>query len=211
MAEPKYEDCVFLNLPFAPEYEGILHAIVFTVQDCGFVPRCALEGFDSGDIRIEKIFALIEESKFGIHDISYTQLDPTSGLPRFNMPLELGIFMGATHYGVAVQKKKQYLILDNERYRYQVFCSDISGQDIREHGGKIEGAIKAVRYWLSHKRPKYRYPTWQKIQKRYLSFVAELPIYAQALEQDPEDLTFNDYSSIVSDWLHLNSWGSRAK
>jgi len=206
MAEPRYEDCVFVNIPFAPEYKPILDSVVFTIHDCGFFPRCALEQFDSGDIRIEKIIDLIKDSKFGIHDISYTMLDPSSNLPRFNMPLELGIFMGAAEYGTGVQRQKEYLVLDKERYRYQVFCSDISGQDIREHGGTPEGAIRAVRNWLSRKRPEYRYPTWQKIRDRYLKFATELPMYAQALEQDIEDFTFNDYSSIVSDWLLVNSW-----
>jgi len=211
MPEPAYEDCVFVNVPFDPEYKNMLYAIVFAVQDCGFVPRCALETFDSGDVRIKKIIELIEKSKFGIHDISYTDLDPSTDLPRFNMPLELGIFIGATQFGEKVQGQKEYLILDRDKYRYQKFCSDISGQDIHEHGGTIEGAIKAVRDWLSGKRPEYSYPTWKKINKRYSNFVSELPIYAEALEQDVEDLTFNDYSSIVSDWLKANSWGPGAK
>ncbi len=49
-------------------------------------------------------------------------------LPRFNMPLELGIFLGAKRFGSQKQKQKNGLILDREKYRYQSFCSDIAGQ-----------------------------------------------------------------------------------
>jgi len=87
---PKYADNVFVNCPFDPEYEPIFHAILFAVHDCGYVARCALEADDSGDIRIEKILAIINQCKFGIHDILRTELNERN-LPRFNMPLELGL------------------------------------------------------------------------------------------------------------------------
>jgi len=58
------------------------------LHDCGCVARCALEAYDSGDVRIEKILDIIDQCKLGIHDISRTELNEHS-LPRFNMPLEL--------------------------------------------------------------------------------------------------------------------------
>jgi hypothetical protein len=210
MPEFPYDDSVFINIPFSEDYKDLLYAAVFVVLDCGFIPRCALEDFDSGQVRIDKIFNLIKSSRYGIHDLSYVSLDPDSNLPRFNMPLELGIFIGAQKYGYGKQKDKEYLVLDKEKYRYQSFCSDISGQDIRAHDLNSDGVIRSIRNWLSRKRPKYRYPTWKKIAKRYREFSKELPSYSEALSQDPEDLTFNDYSAIVSDWLKLNSWGAKS-
>jgi len=59
--------------------------MVFAVHDCGYVARCALETDDSGDVRIEKILAIVDQCKFGIHDISRPELNAHS-LPRFNMP-----------------------------------------------------------------------------------------------------------------------------
>ena len=53
----------------------MFRAIVFAVVDCGYSPRSALEFDDSGDIRLHKIERLIENSKFGIHDISNMELD----------------------------------------------------------------------------------------------------------------------------------------
>ena len=54
---------------------------------------------DGGQTRIDKLYGLIEACRYGIHDLSRTELDATPRLPRFNMPLELGIFLGAKRYG----------------------------------------------------------------------------------------------------------------
>jgi hypothetical protein len=51
MAE-RYEDCVFLNLPFDPEYEALLRALVYTIHDCGFVARCARA---QGESQVRKV------------------------------------------------------------------------------------------------------------------------------------------------------------
>ena len=88
-------DDVFINCPFDPEYAPIFNALVFTIYACGFRPRSAKELDDGGQTRIEKLFNLIEECRFGIHDLSRTELDAVNQLPRFNMPLELGMFLGA--------------------------------------------------------------------------------------------------------------------
>jgi hypothetical protein len=92
---PDYGRCVFINCPFDDGYKQLFETTIFSVFDCGYIPRCALEVYDSGQVRIEKIFKLIAGCRFGIHDISRTELDAHSQLPRFNMPLELGIFLGA--------------------------------------------------------------------------------------------------------------------
>lgn len=96
----------------------MLYAITFAVHDCGFKARCTLEIDDAGRVRIDNILDLIRDCRFGIHDISRTELDETHGLPRFNMPLELGLFLGATRFGEGEQEDKRCLILDRERYRY---------------------------------------------------------------------------------------------
>ena len=114
-----YAENVFVNCPFDRQYEDFFYALFFTIYDCGFVARSALEIDDAGQVRIEKIYEVIRRSKYSIHDISRTELDPDHQLPRFNMPLELGIFLGAKEYGGPSQRQKRSLILDTERYRYQ--------------------------------------------------------------------------------------------
>ena len=153
------------------------NALVFAVHDCGYFARCALEVQDSGQVRIQKIENIIAECRFGIHDISRTDPDPDSKLPRFNMPLELGLFLGAKRYGNKHQRMKTCKILDSERFRFQKSCSDISGQDISAHNGDPNKAIKAVRDWLSSSRPSVLIPSGSKIAERYQQFQDELPMF----------------------------------
>lgn len=127
----------------------MMRTLMFAVYDCGFIPRSALEEDNAGEVRYQKIVRMIDECRFGIHDISHIKLDRSTRLPRFNMPLELGLFLGATAFGNDRNRGKQCLILDRDNFRYQKFCSDISGQDIRSHSAKPEKAITVVRDWLS--------------------------------------------------------------
>ncbi len=203
-----YQQNVFINCPFDEPFRTILEAIVFTVHDCGFVARSALEADDSSQVRIEKIYGIIEECGFGIHDISRTELDTATALPRFNMPLELGIFLGAKRFGGPKQKRKNCLILDRERYRYQQYCSDIAGQDIRAHRDDPEAAIRVVRDWLRNgtARSGVRMPGVSKIQERYRTFRADLPVMCDELGLDPDDLIFNDYTTAIASWQQANAW-----
>src|SRR5665647_1558528 len=97
--DPNYEKNVFINCPFDEDYDLIFNAILFTVHKCGFILRCSKEFEDSSGIRIKNIIQLIKESKYSIHDLSRVTLEGTSKLPRFNMPLELGICIGAIEFG----------------------------------------------------------------------------------------------------------------
>ncbi|HUF12994.1 MAG TPA: hypothetical protein VMN78_07845 [Longimicrobiales bacterium] len=72
---------VFINCPFDDDYRPIMQAVVFAVHDCGFVARSALETSDGSQVRIDKIYDLIRDCRFGIHDISMTSLDPSTDLP----------------------------------------------------------------------------------------------------------------------------------
>lgn len=201
---PGYDDQVFVNCPFTPDYHLLFRSVVYAVQDCGFVPRCALESGDSAETRIEKIFRLIGDCRYAVHDISMTELDPVSGLPRFNMPLELGIFLGARRFGSKKQQRKSCLILDRERYRFQKFCSDISGQDPQAHGGDPGIVIRRVRDWLRGERPTAAYPSGKRMAARYAEFTTALPVICDALGLEPEDLPFNDFTTAVEEWLKAN-------
>ena len=149
MPRGAYDRNVFINCPFDGDFQPLRDAIVFAVMNCGFLPRCALERVDSGEVRIEKICRIISECRFGIHDISRTELSADSRLPRFNMPFELGLYLGAARFGEIKQRKKCSLIFDTEPYRYQKFLSDIAGQDISAHHGNPAQAISQIRDWLA--------------------------------------------------------------
>ena len=106
------QDYVFINCPFDAEFEPLFKVILFATSDCGFNPRCALEADDGSIVRIDKLIRIIRECNYGIHDISRTELDRISRLPRFNMPFELGLFLGAKRFGGARQRRKTCLILE---------------------------------------------------------------------------------------------------
>ena len=42
-----------------PTYKPLFDAMVFAVHDCGFIPRCALEENDAGQVRIDKFTKLL--------------------------------------------------------------------------------------------------------------------------------------------------------
>ena len=206
MPDPPPEYAVFVNCPFDESYRPIFEAIVFAVHDCGYVARCSLEVSDASQVRIERIATIIAACKFGIHDISRTELDGTTNLPRFNMPLELGLFLGAKRFGSLKQRSKTCLILDVERYRYQKFISDIAGQDIAAHGGNADEAIRVVRDWLSAATPRtVKIPGGAAIARRYRTFREELPAACERLQLRVDELTFSDYVVQVEEWLQLNA------
>jgi hypothetical protein len=102
---------VFINCPFTDDYRAHFEAIVFTVVRSGFTPRCARESDDGGEVRFDKICRIIRECQYSVHDISKTELDADLGLPRFNMPFELGLFLGAKRFGGRSHNRKKTLIL----------------------------------------------------------------------------------------------------
>jgi hypothetical protein len=191
---------VFINCPFDPEYSALFDAILFTVFCCGFKPRCAYEAGDED--RLNRICSIIEECDFGIHDLSRTELN-AENLPRFNMPLELGIFIGAKRYGGSHQRRKHYLILDTEKYRYQKFISDLGGQDPKEHGNSPDEAIMKVRSWLkSHS--KHSMPGATAIQHHYSDFLAQRPALLLENKLTEEDAEYSDITSIMEGWVDFH-------
>jgi hypothetical protein len=114
MRHDEYDRNVFINCPFDSEYTPLFEAIVFAVNDAGFRPTCARERLDSSQVRLQKIFELISSSRYSIHDLSRTGLDETSSLPRFNMPLELGIDLGCKAFSGDCSDKS-LLIFDSEQ------------------------------------------------------------------------------------------------
>jgi hypothetical protein len=192
---------VFINCPFDERYQPIFEAVVFCVSACGFLPRCTKELTDAADVRIDNIYKLIRECNHSIHDISRTEVaDQPYQLPRFNMPLELGIFLGAKRFGER-SSQKRCLILDRAPYRYHRYISDIAGQDIRSHDNRPCNAIRRVRDWLQAAPGKAAIPGGAMIWNKYRQFQRELPVIAEEAELDPGQLTFIDYLQLVINWL----------
>ena len=196
-----FSQSVFINCPFDEDYWPIFEAIVFTVIACGFRARCALEELDGGTIRLDKIRKIIRACKYGIHDLSRVELDEANQLPRFNMPFELGLDVAARTFGSDGLKRKRFLVLDAEKYRYQAFISDISGQDIKHHDNSPDIAINVTRNWLRLASGRKRIPGPVLIKKEFPLFAASLPKYCEEVGLDRNDLLFVEYVDAAVDWV----------
>jgi hypothetical protein len=192
---------VFINCAFDEDFAAGFQALVFAVIGCGFRVHCAREMSDASETRIDKLYRLIEQSPFGIHDLSRTELDKKYGLPRFNMPLELGIFLGAKRFGDDLNTKKKCLVLDVQPYRFQKFVSDLAGMDITEHGGEPRRMVARVRDWLVTVAPRRAIPSTQAILDSYDAFNAALPDIASDSGLILDELAYPDLERLILFWV----------
>lgn len=198
-----YSFNIFFNCPFDDEYQSTFEAVLFTIYRCGFTLRCAKEFNDTGKIRIDNIVKLIGESKYAIHDLCRVELDKTSKLPRFNMPLELGIFIGAIKFGgKTTHAQKEYLILDSENFRFKTFISDIGGQDIKSYT-TIDTVVRRIRDWLSNKTVQI-IPSAKFVNDEYKKFLADLPELCENNKWVRDELTYSELVSLTVSWIELN-------
>ncbi len=193
---------VFINCPFDTQYQPLFDAILFTVIDCGFKPRCSLENYDGGSVRIEYISKLISECEFGIHDISRNKGDKKTGYARFNMPYELGLFIGASKFGTGKQKNKKCLILESKKYEYQKYLSDISGQDTYAHKNNEATLIRIVRDWLSQCNKTKELPSSKYVVKKYNAFKKGLPAFCKTIQWDHKNLKYHEQISAIEQCLY---------
>lgn len=143
-----FERNVFVNCPFDDAYVSLLRPILFVIAYLDLTPRIALESLDSGHPRIQKIIALIEDSKYAIHDLSRLRAEKVGEYYRLNMPFELGLDVGCRLFKPGKSSGKKCLILEAERYRYQAALSDMSNSDIAVHRNDPVEATRQVRNWL---------------------------------------------------------------
>lgn len=201
----RFGDSVFINCPFDPDYWPLFEAIVFCVADCGFVPRSSLEVIDSGEARVHQIKELIRSSKYAIHDLSRVELAEANGLPRFNMPFELGLDLGARHYGTGALKSKCCIVLEAQDYTYQKTLSDIAGQDPAYHHNSPDEAISAVRGWLRTASARTTIPGDLTIKRRFAEFSTQVSEIAAKAGLDRANLKFVDYVHMVEVWLRTRA------
>ncbi len=156
---------------------------------------------DAAQTRIDKLYGIIEQSRFGIHDLSRTQLDPDHGLPRFNMPLELGMFLGARRFGDDDQKKKRGLVFDVEPFRFQKFISDLAGVDITPHGGDPRQMVELTRNWLLTVSKRRSIPPTNRLLNSYDRFAAGLPTIAANAHLDVAKLIYPELERLTLAWV----------
>ena len=196
---------MFVNAPFDDDFLPLLHALLFTIHDCGFIAWLAVEDTGASEMRIDKIVRIMRESCHSIHDISRVEGAGVSGLPRFNMPFEAGLAMGATRFEPAGRHRRDFLVLDAEPFRGKRTLSDLAGQDPRIHHNDPEQVVSAVRRFLAAKSTGGRTRGASKIWERYLQFGADLPALGKALDISMQEMSSFDYlpewTQVASQWV----------
>lgn len=205
-AVKKFKKNVFLNCPYDDNYRDMLLAIVFTIRYFGYIPRLTLENNDSGESRINQILELIDESKFGIHDLSRMTSSEADEVYRMNMPFELGIDFGCKRLKDGIWANKKILVLDKEMFRFHKAISDLSGSDIKHHDDEPIKVVAAVRDWFVNGELKTG-DSAIRVWNYYNEFQAFL--YDQSVEQDGHKST--DTVPIPEVIQHMGNWFKRRK
>jgi len=192
--DDSYENSVFINCPFDPDYNHLLRASLFTILACGFYPITALQENDGGN-RMEKIVKQIKGCKYSIHDLSMIELDDKSKLPRFNMPFELGIDFGLRWSDNEKYKGKNFLIFESSAHQLGVYLSDLAGCDPTCHIRKPTNAIAAIRKWLNTAellKGTYCLPGEKKINETFENYCQDLPDICRKLDIEYELISYAD-------------------
>jgi hypothetical protein len=189
---------VFINCPFDAEYEPLFEALVFAVAAAGYKARCALEDNDAANIRFDKLRKLIQVCPRTIHDLSRTEVGKNA-LPRFNMPLELGLAMGLKYFGGRKVRGNSALIMVKERYALPVYLSDLAGADPQAHEGKPANVVGLVTRYLKITPEGKLLPGSQFSADLFENFKKRLPTMAQNVNRKPQEVApFHDYLAFVT-------------
>lgn len=193
---------VFINCPFDDDYGEMLRAIAFSVAACGYQPSCALDEADSGRIRFDKLKQLIAMADLAVHDLSRIEVSAETQTPRFNMPFELGLYLGARHFGGHRQKKKRALVLARSRREWAPTISDLAGVDPVFHGGRPDTAMRAVRDFLHAAPDGSMLPGETALVADHRRFLRDLPAIAEAARQTPDEaLRYRNFVTFLQQFL----------
>ncbi len=160
---------VFLNIPYDNMFQNLCLAYICGISALGFVPRATLE-IPGGSRRLDRIFRLIRNCPFSVHDLSRVELDrkrpPT---PRFNMPFELGLCVAWERIG---KKKHTWFVYESRERRLAKSLSDLNGSDPHIHGGTVTGVLREL---CSAFVRSGRRPSIQQLRKVYRDVEKSLP------------------------------------
>ena len=150
-------------------FQNLCLAYICGISALGFVPRATLE-IPGGSRRLDRIFRLIRNCPFSVHDLSRVELDrkrpPT---PRFNMPFELGLCVAWERMG---KKKHTWFVYESRERRLAKSLSDLNGSDPHIHGATVTGVLREL---CSAFVRSGRRPSIQQLRKVYRDVEKSLP------------------------------------
>jgi hypothetical protein len=203
---------VFINCPFDAKYRRCFEALLFAITSSGYRVRCALEDRDGANVRFNKIRGLIEESQRTIHDLSRIETD-VDALPRFNMPFELGLAMGAKYFGGPRRANNSALIMVRRDYILNAYLSDLGGNDPVAHNDDPHQIILGVTRYL-HSTPEGRMLHGaRRTIARFERFKEVLPVMAEDLGRAPDEVDpyadYREYLALLIDFLGVEKEATR--
>jgi hypothetical protein len=132
-------DTVFINMPYATEYEERLLALISGLSLYGLVPTAATVAGEDPN-RLGRIIEALSECTLSIHDLTWMSLDANEPkAPRFNMPFELGVAVA-----LAEAVGNDYVVIDTVPNRLDKALSDIRGLDAEILDGTPMGIFRAL-------------------------------------------------------------------
>lgn len=174
----------------------------------GYTPLLAPKTSDSAEIRLRKIYELIETSSVGIHDLSRSKASIIGEYYRLNMPFELGIHMGYRRFGQQTAGSVKILVLESTRYDYQKAISDLAGCDIKAHSSKPTEIVKCVRDWFVETIGMERLMGPTGIWNRFNDFMYDLHKFCIEngySEEDFDSISIADYLQFLDRWVAMQT------
>jgi hypothetical protein len=135
---PRRIESVFLNIPYDNAFEALYLAYIVGLTQLGLRVNAAVAVPNQG--RLKTIIELIEQSDLSIHDLS--RIEVSRGVPRFNMPIELGLALYRSH---VTRGRHRVFIFESRRYRAQRSTSDVNSIDPQIHNGTPKGLMSGLR------------------------------------------------------------------
>ncbi len=196
-----FEKNVFINCPFDKDYIFLMRTLTFTLQYLDFSPFVS-QTISSSTIRVNQIKEHIRSCKYSIHDLSRSRPMKKGELPRFNMPYELGLDLGACEFGGKILSTKKTLILETRRFNYQQVLSDISGQDIENHDDDPKTMLTKVRNWISNNSTSVivgQSQIWIALNQFNSDLTRRLS--STYSTKDINEMPIGDYMKFTSEWI----------
>lgn len=128
MGRARNEDSAFLNIPYDIRFEPLYLAFIAGLSGFGLIPRATLE-IPGSRRRLDRIIELVQSCSFSFHDLSRVG----SGLPRFNMPFELGLTVALANRNA---RSHNWFVFEAREHRLQQTLSDLDGTQVYVHKGR---------------------------------------------------------------------------
>jgi len=134
MASSKPQDTdswVFINMPYGEKHESMLIALTVVTIAMKRQPFPAFLIADRGSGRISKIVEAIKQCPYSIHDLSIIP----EGLPRYNMPFELGIACAFNQIGYPQEHPHAFCVYVGSNKDAEKTLTDLKFMDPQEDSG----------------------------------------------------------------------------